>query len=441
MNSFSKRKYYFYLISIFILINISLEEENKFTFEIEIPFTEKELEILFINEDKKLTKNEGNDQINECKFWVPSLLNPVLLVPQSINITDDEYYLERFIINLPIFEKQISVNLYNYLFLKKYNAFSARDRYDEIKKCYLGLSNQLGSYPFKNETYFFLNILQKNNEIEKKIFSFNKWNIKKDSINSFFYLGFIHDDFNPKKKDGIIGTCEAKIDKFWGCLFNEISFNNNKIDLINNETGDYYKIYFTSETYNITFPKSFEDKFNNITENSCSYTTDAELKPSNLSCSFLDNNKNASLTLINYNMEITIEIDNIYRFSSKEDEIQTNETRIKYQEKIDYFIFPLIMFKNFHIQFDGENNLIKFYTTDTSILKLKNNKKEKDEKGISKGLIAFLIILIIIIVLVFGYGVFLFFKKRRGSLEKNINKYNKFEDEEHFQDMNEKRIF
>ena len=98
------------------------------------------------------------------------------------------------------------------------------------------------------------------------------------------------------------------------------------------------------------------------------------------------------------------------------------------------------MFKNFHIQFDAENNLISFYTTNTSILTLKNIRDD-DDKESSSGLIIFLIILIILIVLGLVLGVFCFLKRRRGSLEKNINKYNKFEDEENFQSLNEQRVF
>lgn len=34
-----------------------------------------------------------------------------------------------------------------------------------------------------------------------------------------------------------------------------------------------------------------------------------------------------------------------------------------------------MVFKNFHIQFNGENNLISFYTNNSTILKVKDLKK------------------------------------------------------------------
>ena len=71
------------------------------------------------------------------------------------------------------------------------------------------------------------------------------------------------------------------------------------------------------------------------------------------------------IKLIDDNMNITLEIDNTHRFTTSNQE--RNKTRIRFEE-IDYFIFPLIMFKNFLIQFDAENDVISFYITNFSIL-------------------------------------------------------------------------
>ena len=148
------------------------------------------------------------------------------------------------------------------------------------------------------------------------------------------------------------------------------------------------------------------------------------------------NEKNfASISLIDDNMNITIQIDSIIRFSNKNDS-EKDKTRIQFQD-INYFIFPLIMFKNFHIQFNADNDIISFYTTDKSILQL----IQKTEENSSNGLKVFLIILIILIIIALLFGIFVFLSKRKGSVQKSINKYNKFEDEDNFQNMNEKRVF
>ena len=298
----------------------------------------------------------------------------------------------------------------------------------------------MGDYKKIEQSSITLEQLKQTNQIDKKIFSFDKWNISEDNaIKSTFYYGDLHEHFNSKKK--YIGNCKAeKLDKYWGCFFNEISFNDIIIDLKKNDV-DYYPIYFTSESFNITFPQSFKEKFDNQTNNLCTYEEDNDKKESNFTCnnSIFINEEVALLKLIDNNTIITTEIDNLYRFNHSIKEGK-NRTRIKYNDKIEYFIFPLIMFKNFHIQFDAENNLISFYTTNTSILTLKNIRDD-DDKESSSGLIIFLIILIILIVLGLVLGVFCFLKRRRGSLEKNINKYNKFEDEENFQSLNEQRVF
>ena len=78
------------------------------------------------------------------------------------------------------------------------------------------------------------------------------------------------------------------------------------------------------------------------------------------------------MKLINENMKIKAEIDSVARFSYNN--LQANRTRIKFDD-IDYIVLPLTMFKQFHIQFDANNNIISFYTTDKSILEVKTKKE------------------------------------------------------------------
>ena len=140
--------------------------------------------------------------------------------------------------------------------------------------------------------------------------------------------------------------------------------------------------------------------------------------------------------MISLSIKITIEIDSQKRF----DENKTSDkTNIRY-EKVDYFILPLIMFKNFHIQFDAENDTIKFYTEEKGILDVPEEEEEEDKKSNNNSSnvgAVFLIIFIIILVIALSFGVFWLIRKRKGSVEKNINKYNKFDEDDNYQNLSE----
>ena len=137
------------------------------------------------------------------------------------------------------------------------------------------------------------------------------------------------------------------------------------------------------------------------------------------------------MILINNYFNITVEIDSKARFSLSENESK-NKTRIKFSD-IDYFIFPLIMFKNFHIQFDAENNIISFYTTNSYILSVVENK-EKSDKGLSKGLIALIVILSILLVSIIGFIIYRFMRiKKESDIKKDAKK---IEEIEEFHSMN-----
>ena len=131
-------------------------------------------------------------------------------------------------------------------------------------------------------------------------------------------------------------------------------------------------------------------------------------------------------------MNITIEIDSADRFLRNYD-YKHNKTRIRFFEG-DYFIFPLIMFKNFHVQFDAENDLIKFYTTDDSILSLPKEEEKNNPKGFPKVLLAFIIVIIILVVSVVGFIIYRSLKKKNtDNIQKDIKK---IEDIEEFHNMN-----
>jgi hypothetical protein len=339
-------------------------------------------------------------------------------------------------------ETDLVIQIYPYEFLeKKYDVFLGQVKvYDDEGFCYFGLLPKYGiNKPF-NENYIVLKYLRKTNQINNTIFSFDKWIINGNSITTNFFFGESHSHFIPKDDDGIIGYCDTnKSDLFWGCSFDQMEYNGVSTNLTKDDIN--FKIYFSSENHTIIFPKKFKDNFDYITGSKCTFDENAHKGDIELflSCDELLNDHNYFLiSLINDDMNITIEIDGNKRFN--EGEKIDGRTRIIYQD-VDYFIFPLIMFKNFHVEFNDEENLIKFYTNDSSILNVTNkdnNKKEDKKKGNSKGLIALLVIIIIVGVLALLYLTFWLLKKRKGSVSKNINKYNKFEDEEDFKNMNEK---
>jgi hypothetical protein len=336
----------------------------------------------------------------------------------------------------------LEIFMYHYKFLaKKYEVFLGKTRDTELSEfCYFGLLPKHGINKDLNESYILLNYLRMSNQINNTIFSFDKWIINGNSITTNFFFGESHSHFIPKDDDGIIGYCDTnKSDLFWGCSFDQMEYNGVSTNLTKDDIN--FKIYFSSENHTIIFPKKFKDNFDYITGSKCTFDENAHKGDIELflSCDELLNDHNYFLiSLINDDMNITIEIDGNKRFN--EGEKIDGRTRIIYQD-VDYFIFPLIMFKNFHVEFNDEENLIKFYTNDSSILNVTNkdnNKKEDKKKGNSKGLIALLVIIIIVGVLALLYLTFWLLKKRKGSVSKNINKYNKFEDEEDFKNMNEK---
>lgn len=431
------------LFNLFFIIvfvrNFSFTSQEYNPISIKVPFSEDKLNSLYIKTD---------NETNLCEQWIPSLLSPILLVPASINTTKlVQLPIEAFEVNpWYVSDQGFKVILFNFTFLNKYNLFFGKEKFsNNVQKCYFGLNSLFGDYKNNlNESQDILSLLKNNSNIEQKIFSFKKWSINQNSIDTVLFFGDSHENFKSENKDSIIGSCKINInDPYWGCSFKGMEYNNNYVELKNEKNGTFYKIYFSSEDFTIIFPSSFKKNFDNITNYLCDYnsTDPEETDKSTVYCKYLfDIMDYIPIKLINDEINITIEIDNAIRFSKMED-IKKNKSRIKYFDDIDYFVFPLIMFKQFHIEFDAENNLTKFFTTNSSILQINKEKKKEKDKGSSNGLKVFLIILIILIILFFGYGLFWFIRKRKNSVEKNINKYNKFEEEDNFKDMNEQRVF
>lgn len=277
-----------------------------------------------------------------------------------------------------------------------------------IDHCYFGLSPM----PFDclNERINNLNILKENGLIDKKIFSFDMWNIYPDSISTNFYLGDEHEVFRSRK--GIVGSCESNIYSLWGCQFDEILFNNISIPLKNRTNNIPFKVYFSYETYDIIFPHEFELMIKNKSNNSYEYNQYLSFNNIFIGKDYIP------IELSNKDMTIIGEIDNINRFCIKNID-KSNFTRIRFLD-IDNIVLPLIVFKQFHIQFDGENNIISFYTRDKSKLQIKQ-KENNEEK--SSFMLVLILSLIIIIALIIGFTIFYFIKKRKNENEEinNIN--------------------
>ena len=350
-----------------------------------------------------------------CEKLIPSLFFPTILFPSSIRINAkgvDIYLSDVFIPVLSNYEFIIGFyNLSSDLILGYNNVIMGRERFsDIINNCYVGLSHGNANFTFLEERFILLNQLYKSNQIEKKIFSFGRWEIYLNSIYSNFYIGDVHELFLSKEEKGIIASCKntnKNSSSFWGCYFNQINFNNTIVSLKMNN-NELYPIYFASETYDIFIPISFKDNFKLLTNNKCLFS-----ESDNEFYTYCENFFNEDLyqiiQLINDDMKITIEIDSAKRFTTVNNELK-NKTRIRFHN-FDYFIFPLIMFKNFHVQFDAENNIIQFYTTNKSILSVKNEEKTK-KKGFSKVLLAFIIIIIIFSISVVGFIIYKFIRMK-----------------------------
>ena len=411
-----------YLFLIFIVINISSETTY--------------LEYDLISNKPYLNPLSIISKDNKCQIYIPSLFNPIPLIKNGIYEETTSLH-QDVIISNPIMER-IQYDIYQGS-LTDYNIdiiFGIR-RDTDTDICYFGLSSGLQEsvdLKDKNNTLEYLKI---NNQIDEKKFSIDKWDLNlldQNMIKSKLYLGYSHKDFNSQNKK-YIGTCEnIKEDTFWGCYFKQMIFNNFIIPLKKSEEED-YKIFFSSEDYTIKFPESFINTFLKDSNSSCTFDS---LNSKTICKNEFKEDLFIPLTLSNDNMDITLEIDSSKRFDSDKDQESID---MIFDVEIDYIIFPLKMFKNFHIQFDADNNIIKFYSTNKNILHVKIKDEPQQENNSSSALTVFLVILIIILLLGLGFGILFFIKKRRNGKSEEINKFTKFEDEDDFKNMQEKKIY
>ena len=419
-------KKYFILFLICIIINILFSNQ----------MIEFEMAININTESKEFYINKQIEN-SPCQQWTPSLFNPTLLIPKNTDISKGtSMHTNDFNIKFPFINKNkiIPVKPYEGVpsIIENYEDILLKSLGTEVSLCYFGISPGINIYKDLNKEHNTLNNLKTKEKIKERIFSFTKWDIKASPPTSKLYLGESQNIFNSN--EGIIGTCESYIhDSLWGCSFKEMIFNNINIPL-KNESESLHKIYFASEIQDLYFPKSYEQIFKELSKESCYKNINNYLECKN----FFNSSNYVSLQLTEENEKFIIkgQVDNLVRFSNTDDDSQKDMARIRFED-IDYIILPLMVFKEFHVQFDAENSLISFYTENSEILEVKEKGKNKSS---SIGTVL-IIILIILVVLGLIFGAYWFFIKRRKSVETNINTFSKFEDEDSYNNLNGKKVF
>jgi len=212
-------------------------------------------------------ENEEN-----CKKLIPSLFHPILLVYYDYFSNKIKNNKKDLTLNIPFLSPDsITGSIYHFEIGKFFNdlgIYLAKNDDQSDTNCYFGLS--LG---FPNDTVGLnvgedsLSYLMKNGDIKEPIFSFDKFKLNENSIDTTLYYGESHKHFNGE--EGIIGFCNNnEEDNFWGCSFEQMIFNNINIPL--KKDNKLYKIYFTTETYTITFPSDLNIK-KIFEDNTCKY--------------------------------------------------------------------------------------------------------------------------------------------------------------------------
>ncbi len=414
-----------YYILLYIIINIFIPQQNCYEFNVQAEKKESSLGNLNINNSKV------------CQYLIPSLFYSILILHQSYD--KGEKVRQDIKVKTPFTDKTIEGSLFQMTDEDCLNNFRLYYITHIETFCYFGLSmNYQNETIGLDENQMILSCLIDNKKIEKKIFSFDKFILNSDSIDTILYLGEIHKDFSSN--DGIIGTIKSnEEDNFWGFSFNEMSFNNKNLSLIK-EDNKLYKIYLTTDDYNIKFPRTLinNSDIEDLFDNKCDYKRSGYVECEN----FFNDKDYIPLKLMSKDINITLELDKFNRYYSKNNN-DKERINIKLSDDIHFIIFPLIMFKQFHVQFDAEKKVINFYTKNSSLLQVKKEDHEasKNEEGSSSGLTTFLVILIILIIIGIGFGVFYFLRKRKNKVEKDINRFTKFEDEEDFKNMNENKVY
>ena len=395
----------------------------------------------------KLEKKGGDANLplyietsDACSKWVPALFSQILIIKKDISTENYEDKNWKLDFKSNPSSKEVEGNLEMYLYSGSVSIFNpiylALSKYQWPSFCQFGLSYSdiFATKTTDNVNYNVMKNLISSKQLEKNVFSFDKWNFNdSEFITSKIFIGDSHEDFFMDN----VGTCKFNDTSYFGCIFDDFIFLNETFPLTN-ENNQSYIIYFSSEFTKIYFPQEFIDK---ITDNGkCEYTTVPSYNI-RLTCEELKGKEYLPLKLRSANMNITLEVDYIGRYYQYSIEGVANILFHNY----DYIIFPLTMLKNFHVQFNIENNTINFYTNDTSLLEVPKKEeptpdtdpnpsqdpKEEPSDGPSAGLIVFLVIVGILLVGGLGYGGFLIWKKKQNpDIEKRFNKYAKFEDED-----------
>ena len=228
--------------------------------------------------------------------------------------------------------------------------------------------------------------LFKNNLSIKKIFSIKQWTRTlyafKSKFSSTLCLGEQHSDFSDTDN---VGNCPiANTDSpFWNCQFSQMTLNNKNFSLINPTTEKLYEVRFIIESKKIVFPTRFKNLIAvqySSTGSEC-YIDTTTKKTELLLCKQMteDDEDTIPIRFLNANGTVQLkgEIDNENYLSDWTD-VSPFPTNI-YFDNIDYIVMPLLVFKKFHVLFDGENNKISFFSEDKSLLKLIEQKEEKKE--------------------------------------------------------------
>ena len=311
----------------------------------------KEIELKLKNRETEYDLPLYFETTDLCSKWIPSLFSSTALIGSTISIMGHyKTIFKNIYIYNPYTLKYLNQSLYSDIFLYTsiFNEIYIAKTYNNIfptfpKYCLFGLDYSEVIYENKN-----LNTIQNliPKQIEKNIFSFGKWDLtKQDFIYSRFYIGDYHENFS-----GNTGTCNIQNEtNYYGCIFNEFIFLNETYSLINENNNKPYIIYFSSEFNKNYFPKNFENKIKNCY---------LQKNKSEFICEKLKNKDYLSLKLRNDNMEITLEVDKINRFYNYSSSDGT--TNILFHD-FEYIIFPLVMLKNFHVQFDVEKKLLVFF--------------------------------------------------------------------------------
>ena len=406
----------------FLLISfITFSHQKYVELPLETTITESELKPLHLN-----YKNID---------WVPSLYNSILITPSSTNIQEfnprflkringlknkyyDEYY-DESMFDCDLYEiDDLNGTFGTYLGKCKYGVYES-----EFGGSFYGLAPSVPKKirDFEKDEYN-LEILTNYNNSDYQIFSFDKWKIEENVITSKFYLGDTHEHFHSKEYPA--GKCEAIDKEYWACSFKEMTFKNVVIPL-KNKNDELYTIYFTSEFNDIVFPSEFSQKFLNASNGTCTakyYGIEKFLECEGFAQ--MENN-HIPLKLTGDKMNMTVEIDYYHNYHIPKGK-PTNQMRLKFRGD-NYIVFPMIMFKKFHVEFNNVNKTISFYSTDPSILEVykepepepqpeppdESDVEPPEEKKLNFGIEFFHIISAIVIIAFCVCGIYLICRCRK----------------------------